>query len=402
MTANNREEFDQRTKDVIAARAGYRCSFPACPRITIGPGVTSDQVASCGVAAHIFSASPNGPRGQGELTVERLSSASNGIWLCANHARDVDANGGRGYPASLLLSYKALREARANLEMSGIATPIGWIESIEISRCQLARPKPHALVQPAAKLNLAKITLLLGTNSSGKTAVCEWLAGAVDASALGRWCDDDLDYTVRLYSPDEHAVRIRTGNGTVTYELDGRPCVFNPLPIRVQWLSAPLGGEVRRDRSEIEFLAEYLHDTTEGIRRLIEYYRGHREERVSDRWVEDLWIEDQGKVMVRASWEKHNFSLAQLGSGGRGIVALTLAVLRASTSAWHVPTLLLVDNLFPSLNPKAAASALGLLGSAHRQFQPITSPENGPKIEWDGWAVKRLLPSEQGAELVEL
>jgi hypothetical protein len=314
----------------------------------------------------------------------------------------VDANGGKGYPASLLLSYKTLREARANLEMSGIATPIGWIESIEISRCQLARPKPHALVRPAAKLNLAKITLLLGGNSTGKTAVCEWLAGAVDASALWRWRDDDLGYSVRLYSPDEHVVRIRAGKGSVTYELDGRPCVFNPLPLRVQWLSAPLGG-FREDRSEIEYLAEYLRDTTDGIRALIEHYRQHRKERVADLWVEDIWIEDQGKVMVRASWEKYDFSLGQLGSGGEGVVALTLAVLRASTAAWHSPTLLLVDNLFPSLDSETAASALGLLGSAHRQFQTlITSPEEGPKIDWDGWAVKRLLPSEQGAELVEL
>jgi len=165
----------------------------------------------------------------------------------------------------------------------------------------------------------------------------------------------------------------------------------------------PHGGGIGRDQSEIEFLAEYLRDTTDGIKRLIEHYRGHREERVADRWVEDLWIEDQGKVMVRASWEKHEFSLGQLGSGGRGTVALTLAVLRASTAARHAPTLLLVDNLFPSLDPKTAESALGLLGSAHRQFQTfITSPEKEPKIKWDGWAVKRLLPSEHGAELVEL
>jgi hypothetical protein len=52
-----REEFSDDTKRIIAQRAGYRCSFPNCDRVTIGPGKAFDDVILVGEAAHIYSAS---------------------------------------------------------------------------------------------------------------------------------------------------------------------------------------------------------------------------------------------------------------------------------------------------------------------------------------------------------
>jgi hypothetical protein len=312
----------------------------------------------------------------------------------------VDANGGSGHPATLLSSYKALREARACQEMKGVTTPVGWIESIQILCCNLKIPRPRALIRPRQKLNLAKVTLLLGNNEVGKTGICEWLAGATDPSALDRWQGSDLDYSVRLYSPEEHLVRVRIQASLATYELDGKSCAFNPLPIQAHWLSTPWGDG---SGSDIEFLADFLRDTAIGIKRLIEHYRQKREERVADLWIEDIWVEDPGRVMVKASWEQTVYSLKELSHSGRGLVALTLAILRATTAAWHAPTLLLVEDLFARFDSARTASALQMLGGADRRFQTlITSPEHGPKIEWYGWAVKRLLPSDEGAELAEL
>ena len=101
---NARIEFAAPTRRLVAARAGHRCSMPQCGRVTIGPDTQPDEFVDSGVAAHIFSASAGGPRGQGGLSDEQLASASNAIWLCAIHARMVDANRGVSYPAPLLLS----------------------------------------------------------------------------------------------------------------------------------------------------------------------------------------------------------------------------------------------------------------------------------------------------------
>ena len=59
-----RTDFSQKTKVIIAARSGYRCSIPDCNRATIGPGAFPDETSSIGVASHIFAASPGGPRGK--------------------------------------------------------------------------------------------------------------------------------------------------------------------------------------------------------------------------------------------------------------------------------------------------------------------------------------------------
>ncbi len=91
---SKRLDFSDRTKRIIAARAGYRCSFPGCRKPTVGPGGRPEEFISTGVAAHIFSAAPGGPRGQGGLTTQDLVRPENGIWLCENHARLVDANRG--------------------------------------------------------------------------------------------------------------------------------------------------------------------------------------------------------------------------------------------------------------------------------------------------------------------
>ena len=88
-----RAEFTQKTKDILAARVAYRCSYPGCSRLTIGPGHENEEaVARTGEAAHIYAASENGPRPNPSLTLEQRSAITNGIWLCKNHARLIDVD----------------------------------------------------------------------------------------------------------------------------------------------------------------------------------------------------------------------------------------------------------------------------------------------------------------------
>src|SRR5438270_13316490 len=105
MAKDPRINFSHKTKKLLADRAGNRCSFPACQKTTSGPSKKSTNSATrIGQAAHIFSASPNGPRGHGNLNVSELESVQNGIWLCSDHAKLVDNNGGQDYSSATLLS----------------------------------------------------------------------------------------------------------------------------------------------------------------------------------------------------------------------------------------------------------------------------------------------------------
>jgi hypothetical protein len=127
-----RDNFSEKTKNILASRVAFRCSFPGCSRITIGPGSgDSQQVISVGEAAHIYSAAPNGPRNNPSLTPEQRASVENGIWMCKTHARLIDVDE-TVYSADTLLKWKVdaengVRERLETLEKEVVPTPLTLI-----------------------------------------------------------------------------------------------------------------------------------------------------------------------------------------------------------------------------------------------------------------------------------
>ncbi len=89
---STRDEFLPTTKALLAQQAGYLCSHPECRRLTIGPNESGDGVINIGEAAHITAAAKGGPRYDPNLSSEERKSLVNGIWLCRNHAKEVDSD----------------------------------------------------------------------------------------------------------------------------------------------------------------------------------------------------------------------------------------------------------------------------------------------------------------------
>jgi len=90
---SNRDEFSEKTKKAVAARAGWHCSFRGCQKLTVGPSEEApDATTIIGEAAHICgAASGRGSRRYVALmTPEERSSIDNAIWLCADHATLID------------------------------------------------------------------------------------------------------------------------------------------------------------------------------------------------------------------------------------------------------------------------------------------------------------------------
>jgi hypothetical protein len=111
MSKSRRVNFLKATRVILAGNAGHMCSFYDCGRPTIGPEIKGDGsvgVKGVAVAAHIYAASPGGPRPPVGLTDEEIRAESNGIWLCPDDAMTVDAFQFE-YPAELLLEMKQVR-----------------------------------------------------------------------------------------------------------------------------------------------------------------------------------------------------------------------------------------------------------------------------------------------------
>ncbi|EOF8249934.1 hypothetical protein ACK2R0_003443 [Yersinia enterocolitica] len=91
MSKENRDDFSSKTKQALAARANFRCSFTGCAQITCGPShESSSAVNNTGVASHIYAAAPGGRRYRSDMTSEERSDITNGIWLCVTHSVMID------------------------------------------------------------------------------------------------------------------------------------------------------------------------------------------------------------------------------------------------------------------------------------------------------------------------
>ncbi|MHC1771710.1 MAG: HNH endonuclease [Flexilinea sp.] len=126
-----RDDFDKKTKDILALRVGSRCSNPNCRKPTNGPQTDESKAINIGVAAHIKAASQSGPRFDTTMTPEERKSIENGIWLCQNCAKLVD-NDDRRYTIGLLIEWKRLSEQAALLEVENLILPTETSKSDDV------------------------------------------------------------------------------------------------------------------------------------------------------------------------------------------------------------------------------------------------------------------------------
>lgn len=111
-TETTREDFSQRTKELLAKRVGHCCSNPQCRQTTSGPQEDPAAAVNIGVACHITAASPGGPRYDPSLTSAQRCAVENGIWLCQTCGKLIDSDLKR-YTATSLKEWKRLAEEKA-------------------------------------------------------------------------------------------------------------------------------------------------------------------------------------------------------------------------------------------------------------------------------------------------
>ena len=188
--ANTRDDFTQKTKDILMKRVGGKCSNPDCPVKTEGPNDNPNKATTIGVAAHISAASTNGPRYDKSLTSDERRDISNGIWLCSNCAGLIDRDEAN-YPVELLVKWKEDAERHAANEQSA-ANERGKAASANsqsankfkqlpeqtaklIGRQDILTELQNTITQPNSSSHL----LVNGMGGIGKTAICKTLAHSV-------------------------------------------------------------------------------------------------------------------------------------------------------------------------------------------------------------------------------
>jgi hypothetical protein len=394
-----RIEFSDETKRVIAARAGYVCSFPGCSAPTVGPGPESHQATNLGVAAHIYSAAAGGPRGHGDLASEQINHPNNGLWLCANHHREIDANHGRRYPPQVLLSFKGLREAQARRSLDGHGSAFGWLKELTVEE--------SPVFSSGAKVVFGKATCIVGKNGSGKTALAEWLCGVANPLPLYRWLRSSraqLKYQIKIHDPAEHSVDIHLGRARVTYFIDGREAPINPIamtfvrPVRhylttpsddLDWLSTTMNMDKLLIHNLLAEVGKYPWSTMRNLR--LEDEDGNSDS-ISGRKPMRLIGEIDGIPK--------GIPMSQFASSELTRLFLELSIAAAATHARYVPSVVILDFAWTVFDDRWTRHYVEALLSTDLRFQTVfLTPAIPPGINWLGWERIDLVGPEKDVRI---
>jgi hypothetical protein len=392
---NKRTKFSPKSRRIIAMRSGYRCAHPECDgRTTVGPARPSDAYEDTGRAAHIFAASKRGPRGHGNLIEEELRSVTNGIWLCAKHADQVDINDGKDYPPSVLLGWKAAHEFRIAREHGAMVHPFGWIESLEIIDTPIFRPNQ--------RLTFANLNVIVGGNGVGKTALCEWLWTLKDSSTLWRWGAyptkrnreyRDVRVAINFRAPARQRLIAEIVGGRTRFSLNGETHPFSPVGYEIVPLRRDrrLDAPPERYRGDPDYIARALEMGEIEVQALADcvnqtpgvFLKGTR-------WQETE-IEEGQEPLPSLSCRLaggHEHTLQQLSGGEIGAVLLDLVIARARIFSRYRPTLLFIETDALTLSEDFLSEFLRALASPDIPFQTIlVTTYLGKNWMWGGWQV---------------
>ncbi|HCG5509821.1 TPA: hypothetical protein NJ005_002784 [Vibrio parahaemolyticus] len=137
--SNNRDEFPEKTKKILAERVAWHCSFPNCDAVTVGPSNTDPtNKINNGIAAHITAAAEGGPRYDEKLSSEQRKSLDNGIWMCRQHGNLIDADYGK-YTVADLKKWKLEAEKRASQRLEASNSLGGTIGLYTKQDCRVFR-----------------------------------------------------------------------------------------------------------------------------------------------------------------------------------------------------------------------------------------------------------------------
>ena len=260
--------------------------------------------------------------------------------------------------------------------------------------------RSSALFAADVEVEPAKLTLIIGGNCVGKTALCEWIAASVDAHYLERWAEfpaagSQVSADVSFLSPDPHVTGFRFEPTCYPkYTLDGIHTISPAAPLKVVF-----PGEIRftdheEPNDDLKRVAEALGLHSYDVWALLDELNGRGHDSFKHVWFEE---DEEGRSMyVRlATYRGEHSALLRLMSGSeRARLLMELGIQAANQFAATYPTLLLLDEPFCRLDTDWMRRYAEILCSPALRFQTIATTRRGEVdfdgLTWGGWKIVGL------------
>ena len=382
--SRTKSNFLAKTKNILAGRAGYQCSHPNCNVITIGPGESPDTVSSIGEAAHIFSASLNGPRGQGGLSNEELSALENGFWACKNHARLIDTNSGKGFTAEQLKAWRALHETKIKLHQGRIQRQLFWLNSLKINECKVFADEQE--------IYFGKVTFICGAkNASGKSTILDFINSISSFECLDSRVNScqSFRYELELFNPDFNELQIRYDNGSVLSKLNKQNVHFNPMPVEVFRYDLAFLKKLHQDeRDDQAKFTEYFGIDKFKLNNLLSALGTSKYSNISSAYIEfqeadedDEDFNDGHYLCVVLKGNSFPLNFSSLSSGQQSMLSLELISELVQAHAKYKQSILLFNLQSTSFDDATFGNYLKFLMSSDIGFQTVITSVRHPICE---------------------
>ena len=377
---SNRNDFTARTKSIIAGRAGYRCSFPGCNLVLIGPGKNNDDVICIGECAHIFSAAAGGPRGKTILNKTNIKSAGNGIFLCRNHHKIIDSNAGNEYSPSALLEYKGRHEAQIAKQLGKYSLSSGWIKSVLF--------RGSVVFKNDIIIRLGKVTHFYGENNTGKSFVCNCINNAISGDKQFAKNYEIVFKIDNGTDNDDELVISSDPKSGKRFSLNKKPSPISPVNLKVICLlrdikfSSDHISDISRcfDIDEETVLSALHNEFFDGLSTKIVDIKTHRKKPYLVR-----------KITIK-NVSGYPIELDMCSSSEVAIFLAEIGIVLSRHYSYQATVLYIIDwcNI-KTLDDRNMNQLLVLLESNNNLFQTIIiSPNEMPKLLWNGWAFAKF------------
>ncbi|WP_197225642.1 hypothetical protein [Bacillus paranthracis] len=331
---NKRDEFSSSVKRKLASRAGYVCSFPDCNELTIGPASDEEGIVVSGEAAHITAASPKGPRYDPTMLSEERKSISNGIWMCKRHARIVDIDETQ-YTVPQLKKWRENHERKIKYQQQGIKVKKGILTKIKTSNI--------ARMNEEENIELGKNTLLFGGVGSGKTIICELLAGLEEKHFLWRWKKKrnvgNTYAEIEIFDGEITTLMINIYEKQIRYYINNQEYPLVTSPYSVIYLHETFKYNSDVSKTFIEQYADYFNLTANDMINII-----NTKVNIGLKLVSDFYYKDKELLVRVDTSQTEPLPYKSLSSSEKQRVNIEIGSKIAHVLSYSKPTMLIIEH----------------------------------------------------------
>ena len=232
-------------------------------------------------------------------------------------------------------------------------------------------------------LYLNKVSVFLGNNGVGKTAVCEWLSGIEGIKYQKRWLalseSEPIILKLEIRTPEKHNLIIKLSNSILTYNFDGNNTPGSPYPFRIILASRKKFPTEGLDDGDI--LAKHLNMDKATLQNYAT--RVGSSFYCSINKITFKKEDSNTNVYVDMENTEPNLRFDFLSGSEQGIVILELAVAVAHFLSSNLPVILIIERDNFSLDKTSASKYVDWIVSSNFQFQTIfVSCNRNNDVDW--------------------